>query len=190
MKTAEQPAPWKPYSAAGVPQAFFISEHTLHEDFLQQRAKLRQLFHQGLGLDLEFRLAGIQDIDPCIGAEIRGYAAGVDIEQISEFHIAMLFRIDSTEEIAEKIGIGQQALRYRLRIEQELDIGNAMCLHIRIKNLRPRKLALLQDDPVGLFADIRQLYQRNRLQGLRRFLALLALFEARRGCDDVFNLGR
>ena len=150
--------------------ALGIRENAAGEDFLQKLAKMRQFLHQSLGLDTELRQAGIRLPLAGIRHHIIADAPRVEVLEIGQLCIRVFRRIHFADELRQKVKIRQMLLGYAAGIEIQIQIANAVCLHLAVKHLRTHEFLFHHWQLISLLADILHIQHRNGSQGFRAVL--------------------
>ena len=96
----------------------------------------------------------------------------------------MLLRVDHAEELTQEVEVRKLLLSHGARIEVEVEVSDAVCIDVTEEHLCAREVADLERQRVRLLADVGELEDRYRAQGLLRLRALLALLQRarRRNC--------
>ena len=164
--------------------ALLVRENALGEDFFQEREELRQFRNQRFRLHLELRQEALRRIFFRIGAEVEADAAGMEVREVREVHVAMRLRIDAAKQRAEQVRIRQVFLRNSLRVEIELQVGDAIRRDVAFEQLHARLLLDFERPLVCFLADVLALEHGNLRECFGAVRRLLALFECFRGRDD------
>ena len=100
----------------------------------------------------------------------------------------MLCRIHLTYKFCQKVEIRQMLLGHTTSVKVQVQITNAMSIHLAVEYLRSHKLFFHHRQFIGFLANICHIQHGNGSQSLGTVLCLLALLELLAGLNQFFNL--